>query len=51
MKIANRITKKEHLIKKTWRAIEKDNFGCHMRELSTISLDVELKYILPKFDN
>lgn len=31
MKLANRINKKEHLIKKTWRAIEKDNFGCHMR--------------------
>lgn len=50
-KIATRITKNEHLIKKTMRMIEKHNFGCHVRELSIISLDVELKYILPKFNN
>lgn len=50
-KTATRITKNEHLIKKTMRMIEKHNFGCHVRELSKISLDVELKYILPKFNN
>lgn len=45
-KIANRITKNEHLIKKIMRIIEKHNFGCEVRELSIISLDVELNLII-----